>query len=76
MFRELIEYFFVAKQSRAYEPVEHSFFKDATIAAILHEKGYFIVDFLQEKELLLLTQSYEKYHKIKPSGSGAFFGEI
>lgn len=76
MFQKLKKYFSSEKEERIYKPVKHIFFRNPEITQALHNQGYYIVDFLNEKERQQLLDVYKKYHTAKDDGGGAFWGVI
>lgn len=77
MFQKIINYFKPPLHTpREYKAARHIFFRDPEIARAMHETGYYIVDFLGENERQKLLDIYEKYHRTKDNGKGAFFGEM
>jgi len=74
MLQRLKEYFISPSKITDYKPVKHTFFRDNNVTDQLHEVGYYVADFLGEKERLLLLELYEKNHDLKDNRGGAFFG--
>lgn len=74
MFQAIKKYFFTEEKLPVYKPVRHTFFKDPKIADILHAEGYYVADFLEEKERSLLAQLYKKNHHLEHQQDGVFFG--
>jgi ectoine hydroxylase-related dioxygenase (phytanoyl-CoA dioxygenase family) len=76
IFHFLKNYFSTPNEPLEYKAEKHTFFRDSKIMEALHSTGYYVVDFLGEKERLQLLDIYGKYHKTKDNGKGAFFGEM
>jgi len=86
MFRKLIDFFSFSDWPLEYQPVRHTFFRDSKLAEILNHTGYYIADFIGEKERLLLLDVYKKhqqkdeyevqYEERDTGSAGAYMGVI
>lgn len=57
-----------------WQPVRHSVIKNSTLASTIHEKGYAVIPFLDEKALLLIKNLYASEHKLKNEDGAMFYG--
>jgi len=73
MFHQLGKYLF-GQRKEVYQPIKHTFFRNPEIADQLHEEGYYVADFLKERERALLNEVYEKHHRLEDQKGGVFFG--
>jgi hypothetical protein len=58
---------------KRWEPVRHSVFKDDILAQTIHEKGYAVIPFLNNKQLESIKEFYEKEHRLNIENGGMFY---
>jgi hypothetical protein len=76
MLKKIISLFCGTSRTRSFPLIKHTFFRDANIAALIYEQGFYITDFISASEVAELKASYTQYHEKKNKTAGAFFGEI
>lgn len=86
MFKEIVRFLLSKSREEAYKPMPHTFFRVPEIAKQLHEQGYYIADFINEKECKQLLEVYQRHEKKEvyevqfdqqnPEKNGAYMGVI
>ena len=56
-----------------WKPIKHTLLKDTSLADTIHEKGYAIVQMLNEQQLSQLRNSYDSLHDIADERGGMFY---
>lgn len=56
-----------------WKPVKHSVIKNNALADQIHESGYAVIPFLDEKQLQQVTEFYEQEHALQIRDGGMFY---